>query len=256
MDDMKNEMNPDDLNGVPDLSVLVDLKIENILDNIQYRFCKMKSKHPYTSISTILLSINPFEELAIYGDNIINEVHETQKQFHILTDKPHPYTVASRSYMRMIQRKCNQSIVICGQSCTGKTYTAHLINEYLIKTASKPSMETAFIDRKIMATYPILEAFGNATTTANRNASRFGRFTKLLYDVPQKAKTGTLFGAYLETYLLESNRMIYQEQHERNYHIAYYLCAGIPLHEHNKFGLQNPSKFHYTNQGNLYEVPG
>eukprot|EP01083_Nonionella_stella_P192480 711456_1 len=128
VDDVDSKDNT--IDGSHDLSVLVNLDLQTVLEHLEFRYSKMARKHPYTSVSTILLAINPYERLPIYGQDVINEFHDSMKKGRLPKDNPHPYGVASRSYMRMIQRKCNQSIVICGESGSGKSETAKLVMRY------------------------------------------------------------------------------------------------------------------------------
>ena len=116
------QANPKSMDGVPDLSMLVYMEMKNVLYNCEHRYNKMTRKYCYTSVSTILLAINPYERLPIYGQDVINEFHEAQKKGRLPSGRPHPYGVSERSYMRMIQRKCNQSVVVCGESGAGKVY--------------------------------------------------------------------------------------------------------------------------------------
>ena len=51
---------------------------------------------------------------------MIDEFHESAKKGVIEQNRPHPYGVSARSYMRMVQRKSNQSVVVCGESGAGK----------------------------------------------------------------------------------------------------------------------------------------
>ena len=67
-----------------------------------------------------------------------------------------------------------------------------------------------------------MEAFGNAKTTRNLNASRYGR--TLTLEVNQ---AGGLCRANLRTYFLERTRVTGVRDPERNYHIFYAL-----LHAH------------------------
>ncbi|XP_038274617.1 unconventional myosin-IXa isoform X17 [Dermochelys coriacea] len=87
------------------------------------------------------------------------------------------------------------------------------------------------------------EAFGNAKTAHNNNSSRFGKFIQVNYQ-----ETGTVRGAYVEKYLLEKSRLVYQEHNERNYHVFYYLLAGASEEERSAFHLKQPEEYHYLNQ--------
>lgn len=79
----------------------------------------------------------------------------------------------------------------------------------------------ATIERRVLDSNPILEAFGNAKTLRNENSSRFGKFIQL-----QFSARGELVGAKIETYLLEKVRLVYQAKGERSYHAFYQLQAG------------------------------
>ena len=133
----------------------------------------------------------------------------------------------------------NQSVVISGESGSGKTETAKMILSYLVSriddtTAS--SEPTANIDTRLIQSSPVLEAFGNSSTLRNPNSSRFGKFMKINishYDGAGpsggergRGRGGRIVGASVETYLLEKSRVISQSPGEQNFHIFYQLLAG------------------------------
>ena len=75
------------------------------------------------------------------------------------------------------------------------------------------------LEARILATSPILEAFGNAKTSMNNNSSRYGKFLMLQFNA-----SGRLVGARVNTYLLEKTRVVSPGLGERNYHVGYMLC--------------------------------
>lgn len=58
---------------------------------------------------------------------------------------------------------------------------------------------------QVMATNPILEAFGNAKTIRNNNSSRFGKYIQLFFDERHR-----ISAAAIRTYLLERSRVVAQ----------------------------------------------
>lgn len=121
------------------------------------------------------------------------------------------------------------------------------------KSTSKDAGGMSETEQQILATNPIMEAFGNAKTTRNDNSSRFGKYIEILFD-----KTNEIVGARIRTYLLERSRIVFQpaETGERNFHIFYQLCAGAPSSERKDLGLDDASAFHYLNQGGNQQIAG
>merc|ERR1719204_2990914 len=207
--------NPAELNGVEDLSHLVFLEMGNVLDNLEFRYCEMKMKHIYTSLSTILVAVNPYERLNIYSKDNINHYLEQTRSGRPLMP-PHPYAVGARANTRLLGRQRNQSVIVCGESGAGKTETTKLVIRYLAETTPGANEEgSGTIEMQIMAASPILEAFGNAKTILNNNSSRFGKLTKLLYSMGGRGyDRGEIVGSTLETYLLEKSRVVFQSPNE------------------------------------------
>lgn len=84
---------------------------------------------------------------------------------------------------------------------------------------SSTTQEAQTSKTRIQGALPLLEAFGNASTTLNHNSSRFAKFTTVEYDQPGHA----LVGACIQTFLLERSRVTDKPDNEANFHIFYML---------------------------------
>ena len=141
----------------------------------------------------------------------------------------------------------SQSIIVSGESGAGKTESTKYILRYLCESWSGPSGAGAIqIEQLILEANPILEAFGNAKTARNNNSSRFGKFIEIYFD---RKKEFTVAGGHISHYLLEKSRICGQNGQERNYHIFYQLCAGLPEAQWSKLKLGAPDKFYYLRKG-------
>uniref|UniRef100_F6SHT7 Vacuolar protein sorting-associated protein 29 n=1 Tax=Xenopus tropicalis TaxID=8364 RepID=F6SHT7_XENTR len=218
----------EDLCGLPDLSERA------LLETLRTRFRQEKI---YTYVGTILVAVNPFRFLPIYNPKYV-KMYDNRR----LGDRePHIYAVADAAYHAMLRRQRNQCIVISGETGSGKTQSTNFLIHHL--TALSQKGYASGVEQIILGAGPVLEAFGNAKTYQNNNSSRFGKFIQVNYH-----ETGTVRGAYVEKYLLEKSRLVYQEQQERNYHVFYYLLAGASEEEKAEFHLEHPESYHYLNQ--------
>ncbi|XP_028256883.1 unconventional myosin-IXAa isoform X2 [Parambassis ranga] len=217
-----------------DLCCLPELNERSLLDNLRSRFRQEKI---YTYVGSILIVINPFKFLPIYNPKYVKMYDN-----HTLGDlEPHIYAVADVAYHAMLQRQSNQCIVISGESGSGKTQSTNFLIHHL--TALSQKGFASGVEQIILGAGPVLEAFGNAKTAHNNNSSRFGKFIQVNYQ-----ESGTVRGAYVEKYLLEKSRLVYQEHNERNYHVFYYLLAGASEEERVAFHLKKPEEYHYLSQ--------
>jgi len=253
--------NPEELNGVPDLSLLVYMEMPNVLDVLQYRWSAgLGRKEMYTSISTILIAVNPYEYVqGMYTSEMVEKFFEQANRGVSHMKPPHPYGCGARSYIRMMGRKKNQSVIVCGESGAGKTETTKQVIKYLADTTPGGGEASGTIEMQIIAASPVLEAFGNAKTVLNNNSSRFGKFTKILYsaDGDHGVVKGAIVGATLETYLLEKSRVIFQADKERNYHSFYFIWHGLSDEQKADYGVESGMMdFFYTKQGGSAQVPG
>ncbi|KAF9036781.1 P-loop containing nucleoside triphosphate hydrolase protein [Panaeolus papilionaceus] len=235
--------NPPLLETADDLATLSHLNEPSVLHAIRNRYIQHSI---YTYSGIVLIAVNPFQRVTLYGPEII-AAYSGRKRGEL---EPHLFAIAEDAYTAM--RKDG----------TGQTIIAKFIMRYLASVnppdsnskSAKPKFtldESSEIERQILATNPILEAFGNAKTTRNDNSSRFGKYIQILFDGKQE-----IVGARIRTYLLERSRIVFQPLTERNYHIFYQLCAGAPLKERKDLGLDpDINKFFYLKQGGPTSTP-
>lgn len=237
--------NPPMLEACDDLTALSHLNEGSVLHTILNRY---QQRTIYTYSGIVLIAINPFFDLNIYSPEII-QAYAGRRRGEL---EPHLFAVAEDAYRCMIRDKKNQTIVVSGESGAGKTMSAKYIMRYFA-TVEDPEQDTSRrigtsamseTETAILATNPIMEAFGNAKTTRNDNSSRFGKYLEIIFDGRQD-----IAGARIRTYLLERSRLVYQPEHERNYHIFYQLCAGVPDELRSVLHLESAPHYHYLNQG-------
>ncbi|XP_045889562.1 unconventional myosin-Va isoform X1 [Micropterus dolomieu] len=235
--------NPDILVGENDLTALSYLHEPAVLHNLKVRF--MDSKLIYTYCGIVLVAINPYETLPIYGADIIN-AYSGQNMGDM---DPHIFAVAEEAYKQMARDERNQSIIVSGESGAGKTVSAKYAMRYFATVSGSAS--EANVEEKVLASNPIMEAIGNAKTTRNDNSSRFGKYIEIGFD-----NRFRIIGANMRTYLLEKSRVVFQADEERNYHIFYQLCASSHLPEFKTLKLSSANDFLYTRQGRSPVIEG
>ncbi|XP_042351955.1 unconventional myosin-Vc isoform X2 [Plectropomus leopardus] len=235
--------NPDILVGENDLTALSYLHEPAVLHNLKVRF--VESRIIYTYCGIILVAVNPYKQLHIYGDAVIH-AYSGQNMGDM---DPHIFAVAEEAYKQMARNHKNQSIIVSGESGAGKTVSARYAMRYFA-VVSKSGSKTR-VEDKVLASNPITEAIGNAKTTRNDNSSRFGKYTEISFD-----KRYRIIGANMRTYLLEKSRVIFQADDERNYHIFYQMCSCAHLPEFKRLRLLSADKFRYTCMGGEITIEG
>ncbi|XP_074022392.1 unconventional myosin-VIIa-like [Numenius arquata] len=219
-----------------DLASLSELDEASLLGGLRERFLRQQV---YTDIGDILVAMNPFQPLPLYG----REVAERYRHPQTGTLPPHIFAVASRAYHAMLGHRGggpqSQCIVISGESGAGKTESTKLLLQHIMNLCKGNSQ----LEQQILQVNPLLEAFGNAQTVMNDNSSRFGKYIQLRF------QKNTVRGAKLSEYLLEKSRVVQQDAGERNFHIFYYMFAGLSSEEKEIYGLLDPSLYRYFKDG-------
>lgn len=180
----------------------------------------------YTWCGIALVAVNPYQEQDIYGDQVVETYHSASHSVYLQLD-PHIYAVTEDAYSKLERNLKNQSIIVSGESGAGKTVSAKHAMRYLASIAS--SRAKLRIENRVLASNPIMEAIGNASTVRNDNSSRFGKYIQIYFDRNNRK----ILGANMRTYLLEKSRVTKIQSGERNFHIFYQLLN----HAH-----KNPSK--------------
>ncbi|XP_006766611.1 PREDICTED: myosin-IIIb [Myotis davidii] len=194
---------------------LVNLEVldeDTITHQLQERYMDLLI---YTYVGDILIALNPFQNLSIYSPQFSRLYHGVKRA----SNPPHIFASADAAYQCMVTSSKDQCIVISGESGSGKTESAHLIVQHLT-FLGKADNQT--LREKILQVNSLVEAFGNACTVINDNSSRFGKYLEMMF-----TPTGAVMGARISEYLLEKSRVVKQAVGEKNFHIFYYIYAGL-----------------------------
>lgn len=247
--------NPPILEAAEDLTSLSYLNEPAVLHAIKVRYAQLNI---YTYSGIVLIATNPFQKVdQLYSQDIV-QAYSGKRRGDL---DPHLFAIAEDAFRCMKRDGKNQTIVVSGESGAGKTVSAKYIMRYFAsveedsetrsKVGSEHKADMSDVERQILATNPITEAFGNAKTTRNDNSSRFGKYLEILFN----EKT-FIIGARVRTYLLERSRLVFQPNSERNYHIFYQMLAAMAEDEKLALGLTSAEDYNYTNQGDAITIPG
>ncbi|KAF8320349.1 nonmuscle myosin heavy chain b [Clavulina sp. PMI_390] len=243
-------MNPPKFDRVDDVADLTHLNEASVVHNLRLRY---GSGAIYTYSGLFLVAINPYTNLPLYTDSVVQQYRNKRKE----ENPPHIFSIAEQAWVSMGEQRENQSILITGESGAGKTENTKKVIQYLaaiatehapVATAAAPvipqltarsqfgpgqraiasnmtgvsrTTTLGLLERQILQANPILEAFGNAQTQRNNNSSRFGKFVRISF-----ARDNTIAGANIDWYLLEKSRVTSRNELERGFHVFYQLLSG------------------------------
>lgn len=230
-------VHPSCLQGVNNLLDLGEFNEASLLSNIRVRYNKSEI---YTAIGDpLLISVNPYKQLPIYSEKF-----KDQYKYHNSSSPPHLYKLCHNTLKNL--RSSNQSIIISGESGSGKTEAGKILLNFLAGSEKNP------ISHRVLDSNPVLESFGNAKTMKNDNSSRFGKYIDLHFD----SSNLNLLTGKIQVYLLEKSRIVYQAEGERNYHFFYQICAGASEADRKKYKILPPDEYFYLLQGECIEIEG
>ncbi|KAJ8519110.1 hypothetical protein ONZ45_g3931 [Pleurotus djamor] len=232
------------LEAITDLSELSNISDDVIVACIRERFM---SDHIYTNIGTsALVAVNPHKYVPSNSDSVLQkyaaEYRDTSEHKEKLP--PHIFQIANNAYYHMRRTAQDQSILLSGETGSGKSENRRLAIKTLLElSVSNPGKKGSKLATQVPAAEFVLETFGNARTLFNPNASRFGKYTEL-----QFSDRGRLSGVKTLDYYLERNRVAGAPSGERNFHIFYYLVAGASPEERQHLHLLDKMTYRYLGQ--------
>jgi len=236
------------ISGVDDLLALGDFNEGALLHNIRVRYFR---DDIYTGIGTpILISVNPYQDIeGLYSKEKrqwYRNKSSAQSAGADIKVPPHLFSVADAAWTAMQRDGRDQSIIISGESGSGKTEATKRILSFYANLQSdqskRRSVQGSLIEEQVLRSNPILEAFGNAKTIRNDNSSRFGKFIQIGFN-----SVGKLMNSQISNYLLEKSRIVKQQPNERGYHAFYLLCAGVSSVDISaELGIRSAAEHTYT----------
>ncbi|NXK50710.1 MYO19 protein, partial [Chauna torquata] len=199
----------------------------------------------YTNAGCSLVALNPFQPIScLYSPELMREYHVAVRPQDL---KPHIFAVAEQTY-RNVQSQIdpiNQSIIVSGESGAGKTWTSRCLMKFYASVAAsvtspKGNETVERIEKRVLDSNPVMEAFGNACTLRNNNSSRFGKYIQLQLD-----RSHHLSSASIQTFLLEKTRVACQAPSERNFHIFYQITKGATTEERLEWNLPEGADYRW-----------
>jgi len=194
------------LEGTPDVVKVAKLSEAALLHNLRVRYAR---DDIYTRAGSILISVNPFKTLSIYGPERMAEAKNADaKTLQELA--PHVYALAEAAFRGMLNEQKQQALLISGESGAGKTEAVKACLRCIVSRssdaarggASEAVARAKYVEDCIMQANPLLEALGNAKTVRNGNSSRFGKWIEVQFDA-----AGFITASRLTSYLLEKSRV-------------------------------------------------
>uniref|UniRef100_A0A671VI07 Myosin XVIIIAa n=1 Tax=Sparus aurata TaxID=8175 RepID=A0A671VI07_SPAAU len=212
-EDDVEKANPPLFDRVEDLASLQYLNESSVMHSLRQRY---GANLVHTHAGPNMVVINPISAPSMYSEKVMQMFKGCRRE----DTAPHIYSMAQAAYRNLLTTRQDQSIVLLGKSGCGKTTNCQHIIQYLLTIAG--STNKTFSTEKWQAVYTVLEAFGNASTCMNGNASRFSHIVSLDFD-----QAGLVTSASIQTMLLEKMRVTRRPDGESTFNVFYYLMAGV-----------------------------
>ncbi|KAI9026449.1 chitin synthase-domain-containing protein [Phycomyces nitens] len=219
---------------------------ETITGTLKLRF---RGDLVYTRINdSVLIALNPYKDLQQSQDSLqyVAEYKDTTSD-NLEPLPPHVFQLTNQAYLHMRRTGIDQSVIISGETGSGKTEAHRLILQHLVCLSSQK--KESKLQNQIVNAQIILEAFGNARTMMNANASRFGKYMEIQFN-----ERGRMIGAKTLNYLLEKRRVTHCPNGEQNFHVFYYLLAGASEEDKQTLRLEDVTQYTYLRRPMLQDL--
>ena len=235
---------------------------------------RFRSDLPYSRIGTTnLLVVNPYKTLANVNDLSAREYEERcykETSLSLASStllQPHPYEFAAQIYLLMRRTKQSQSVIAryvsssyvllalltvlpaSGVAGSGKTSTLRLLVDQVLRLSSHSKKELRMASQ-VKALHTLLDAFGNAKTVSNPNASRHSRYLELHFN-----DRGRIESAKILAFALDKSRLNRLAHEERTFHIFYQFLSGAAPQERDYFNIDDPSEYALLASSGCYRLP-
>lgn len=138
--------------------------------------------------------------------------------------------IARRALARVGHRKENQAVVFLGDPGSGKSTLAGRLLESILSQSATP------LASKLSYANFVFTALTGTKTATSLHASKAGLYFELQYDTASSLHPLLLGGKILD-HRLERSRVTSIPPGERNFHVFYYLRAGLTANEKRHLGL-------------------
>ncbi|KAI4465640.1 hypothetical protein MML48_3g00022028 [Holotrichia oblita] len=196
---------------VEDLAALDYLTEDSILRELESRTADGNFQ---TYIGDILLTLNPNEHQNIYT----KEHHQKYSFKSRSANAPHIYAVADSAYQDALHHMIPQNIIMTGESNSGKTTNYLHLMEHLLYLGESMNIS---MDR-IKSGIKLIHWLTHASTPVNENSTRCALKTEVIY-----GRSGKVSGCTFSIYQLEKMRVSLSDSTHSNFHIFYYIYAGL-----------------------------
>ena len=213
---------------------------------------RFKRKTTYTRCGNSIVSINPAARLEGHDSKVVWSTLEHYTNTPGQPIDPHMYSFAGNMYHHVCTNNQNQFVSVRGIQGSGKTDCVERIIEYLVNVSR--GGKDPELGPRLCYGCSVLDIFTHVRSVKNNNSSRACQTVTLSFDDGRICKglmtdwcisiplldTGGISGAWNNT--------------EYNFHIFYYLLAGMTDQELKEMGITNrdPQNFPCLARKNIF----